>query len=449
MNEVLQFFKMICGYLWGMPMLVILLGTHLYFTFRLGFIQRKIPQGIRLSFSKKETKENGISPFAALATALAATIGTGNIIGISAAIAIGGPGAVFWCWITGVLGIATCYAECFLSAKYKVQRADGSYVGGPMYVMEHVLGQKSAAIVFAISTILASLGMGSSVQSHSIRAAVQVNYPVPESVIGVITAFFVAIVMLGGAKKITKVCTYLVPFMSLFYFAGCLFLMWLNREYLGKTLEVIVVSAFSSKSLVGGIAGTAVMIGMRTGISKGLFTNEAGLGSIPMTAAASRTQSPVKQGLISMTGPFWDTVVMCAITGIAIVSSMIREPGRFEGAAQDALCFLAFDKLPLNGSLMLSISLILFAYASVIGWSYYGENAVYYLSGGKKLLCYRICYIAAVYFGAVMSMDFVWTLSDFFNALMALPNIMCLCMLRKTVIYETRFHPFLSPAHKV
>lgn len=438
MESFLQIIKSITGYLWGLPMLVILLGTHLYFTVRLGFIQRKIPKGIRLSLSKKELGDNGISPFSALATALAATIGTGNIIGVSAAIAIGGPGAVFWCWMTGVLGIATCYGECFLSAKYKVRGLDGFYTGGPMYVMEKVLHQKSAAVIFAVSTILASLGMGSSVQAHSIRAAVQMQYPASSGLIGMAAAFLVGAVILGGAKKISKVCTYLVPLMSFFYFGGCLLLLWINRAYLGQTFTVIVRSAFTSKSVVGGLAGTAVMTGMRTGISKGLFTNEAGLGSIPMTAAASRIESPVKQGLISMTGPFWDTVVMCAITGIAIVSSMLREPEAYAKAADDQLCFLAFAGLPVDGSMLLSISLVLFAYASIIGWSYYGECAAQYLWGKGKVLPYRIAYIAAVYFGAVMSLDAVWTVSDLFNALMALPNILCLWMLRKVVIRETR-----------
>lgn len=438
MDAILQVIKSINGYLWGMPMLAALLCTHLYFTLKLGIIQRKIPLGIRLSFSKKESQEEGISPFSALATSLAATIGTGNIVGISAAIAIGGPGAVFWCWVTGVLGIATCYAECFLSAKYRVRRHDGSFTGGPMYVMERVLHQKSGAVVFAVAAVLASLGMGSSVQSHSICAAVRVSYPVSPSVIGIGAALLVGLVILGGAKQISRVCTYLVPFMSIFYFGGCLLLIWMNRAYLGESLYVIVRSAFTSKSVAGGFVGTAVMVGMRTGISKGLFTNEAGLGSIPMTAAAARSNSPVRQGIISMTGPFWDTVVMCAITGIAVVSSMLGDPKAFAGAADDQLCFLAFDKLPFNGSLMLSISLVLFAYASIIGWSYYGECAVRYLGGESKLFAYRIAYISATYLGAVMSLDFVWTMSDLFNAFMAIPNILCIWMLRKVIVGETR-----------
>lgn len=438
METIAHIMKSIYGYLWGMPMLVVLLGTHLYFTFRLGFIQKKIPMGIRLSFSKSEESNEGISPFSALATALAATIGTGNIIGISAAIAIGGPGAVFWCWVTGVFGIATCYAECFLSVKYRVLKQDGSLTGGPMYVMEKVLHQKSAAVIFAASTILASLGMGSSVQSHSICAAVTANCSVSPQVVGAAAAVLAGIVMLGGAKQISKVCTYLVPFMSVFYMGGCLLLLWINRAYLGETLAVIIRSAFSSRPVAGGIAGTAVMIGMRTGISKGLFTNEAGLGSIPMAAASARTSSPVKQGIISMTGPFWDTVVMCAVTGIAIVSSMLKNPSIYQGAADDQLCFLAFAGLPVDGSFMLSVSLVLFAFATIIGWSYYGECAVQYLWGPQKIRSYRIIYIAAVYLGAVMSLDFVWTVSDLFNSFMAIPNILCIWMLRKVIIRETR-----------
>jgi AGCS family alanine or glycine:cation symporter len=437
MEAITQVLKSIYGYLWGMPMMVALLGTHLYFTVRLGFIQQKIPLGIALSFSKKEQSEQGISPFSALATALAATIGTGNIIGISAAIAIGGPGAVFWCWITGVFGIATCYAECFLAVKYRVVKSDGTFLGGPMYVMDRVLHQKSAAIVFAVSTILASLGMGSSVQSHSISAAITSHFSITPQLIGALTAILAGLVMLGGAKQISKVCTYLVPFMSIFYLGGCLFLIAMNHAYLGQTIVVIVKSAFSAKSAVGGIAGTAVMISMRTGISKGLFTNEAGLGSISMTAAASQSKSAVRQGLISMTGPFWDTVVMCAITGIAVVSSMIKNPGAYVGAADDELCFLVFEQLPFDGSMMLTISLVLFAFATIIGWSYYGECAVRYLWGGKRLQEYRVLYIVAVYLGAVVSLDFVWTLSDLFNSFMAIPNLLCLWMLRKVILAET------------
>ena len=355
MSCIIDIIQSLQKFLWSLPMLVILLGTHIYFTVRLHVIQRKIPQGIRLSISDREEagsrkgekagREGNVSPFSALATSLAATIGTGNIVGISTAVAIGGPGAVFWCWITGVLGIATCYAECYLSVRFRMKQEDGTFRGGPMYVMEHVLHQKSAAVLFAFSVILVSLGMGSSVQSHSIAAAVLEQKAVSPQLIGLAAAALTGIVIVGGAGQIAKICTWLVPFMSIFYLGGCFLLIWLNRGVLPETLLAILQSAFSSRSVIGGAAGTAVMTGIRTGISRGLFTNEAGLGSIPMAAAAARTDSPRQQGLVSMTGTFWDTVVMCAITGIAVVSSMLKSPEIFKTASPDQLCFLAFSQL--------------------------------------------------------------------------------------------------------
>lgn len=467
MSCILHVIESLQKCLWSLPMLVLLLGTHIYFTIRLHVIQRKIPQGIRLSISDREQsrgkEKNGkndqpeqkgnVSPFSALATSLAATIGTGNIIGISTAIAIGGPGAVFWCWITGVLGIATCYAECYLSVRYRVKQEDGTFRGGPMYVMEHVLHQKSAAVLFAVSVVMVSLGMGSSVQSHSIAAAVLEQKEIPSRLIGITAAVLTGIVIMGGAKQIAKICTWLVPFMSLFYLGGCFLLLWMNKSVLPDTLRAILQSAFSSRSVTGGVAGTAVMTGMRAGISRGLFTNEAGLGSIPMAAASARTGSPRQQGLVSMTGTFWDTVVMCAITGIAVVSSMIRHPEVFQEAAPDRLCFLAFSQLDeiiekwgpglrvpgglsVDGSFILSAALVLFAFATIIGWSYYGECAVRYLWGKNGLKQYHMLYILAVYLGAVLSLDFVWTLSDLFNSFMAVPNLLCLWMLREVVTEE-------------
>lgn len=478
MPKILNIIQSLQEFLWSFPMLVLLMGTHIYFTVRTRFIQRKIPEGIRLSLTGTGQKadigsrrkhgpgqgrnrsrggagEGNVSPFSALATALAATIGTGNIIGISTAVAIGGPGAVFWCWMTGVLGIATCYAECYLSVSCRRKQEDGSFQGGPMYVMEHVLHQKSAAVLFSVSVILVSLGMGSSVQSHSITAAVLEQGEISPQIIGAVTAVLTGAVILGGAKQIAKICTWLVPFMSFFYLGGCFLLIWMNRSFLPDTLRIIIRSAFSSRSLIGGCAGTAVMTGMRVGISRGLFTNEAGLGSIPLAAASARTESARQQALVSMTGTFWDTVVMCAVTGIAVVGSMLRQPEVFRGAAPDRLCFLAFSQLDLffkkifpgaahasgflqvDGKLVLSAALVLFAFATIIGWSFYGECAVRYLWGKERLRQYHFLYIAAVYLGAILSLDLVWTLSDLFNSLMAIPNLLCLWMLREIVIKET------------
>lgn len=422
--------------IWNFSLLLLLLGTHLYFTIRLKFIQKRIPEGIVLSFSKKEEGNGGITPYASLATALAATIGTGNIIGISTAIAIGGPGAVFWCWITGILGIATCYAECFLSVKYRIQKEDGSYAGGPMYVLERVLLKRKTALFFAFFTIAASFGIGSSVQSHAIRAALEGKVPLSSHFIGIAVAVLAGSIVLGGGKKITKVCTYLVPVMSCLYLGGCFFLLVKNAAFLPEAVLVIIKSAFSSKAVGGGFVGTTVMTGMRVGISKGLFTNEAGMGSIAISAADAKTTSPVKQGIISMTGVFWDTVVMCAITGVTIVSSMLHVPENYQNIASDRLCFAAFLALP-AGEWILMISLVLFAFATIIGWSYYGECAASYLFGKRGIGWYQLAFIVTIYLGVVMSLDIVWGFADLFNSFMAVPNILSLFFLRKVIIRET------------
>ena len=437
----------------------LLLGTHIYFTIRLGFIQKWIPKGIRLSFAPPvhsgndsahwenfrqadtpagKSRAKGVSPYAALATALAATIGTGNIIGISTAIAIGGPGAVFWCWITGVLGIATCYSECLLAMLHRTRDAQGRYLGGPMYVLKNGLHKKGLSGLFAIAAVLASFGMGSSVQSHSIQSAVTEHFTLSPHLIGIATALLAGFVILGGIKQISKICAFFVPVMSIFYLAGCCWLLILNRHFLSATVCLIFRSAFSARSFAGGIGGTAVMLGIRTGISRGLFTNEAGLGSIPMAAAASDSSSPVIQSLISMTGPFWDTVVICAITGLAIISSILKNPAAYQDIPFDRLCFTAFSGLPFLGAEMLSVSLILFAFATILGWCYYGECSVRFLLGEKGIKTYQILYLLFIYLGAAVPLNLVWGISDLLNALMALPNLLCLWLLRKRVVQETR-----------
>ncbi|MDE6434169.1 MAG: amino acid carrier protein [Lachnospiraceae bacterium] len=420
-------------FLWNAPIIFLLFGTHLYFTFRLGFIQKMLPKAIRLSLSAKESSAKGISPLASLATALAATLGTGNIIGISTAISIGGPGAVFWCWLTGLFGIATCYAESFLAVKFRKTDAIKGYTGGPMYVLENALHMKKLAKAFAFFTLFASFGIGSSVQANSIRCGIQELYNLSSHWIGITASLLAGTVMLGGIRQISRVCTKLVPFMSLFYLTGCGYLLILNRKYLFSALCLITQSAFSSKSLAGGIAGTNVIIALRTGISKGLFTNEAGLGSIPIMAAATSSPSPVKQGLVSMTGPFWDTVVMCSITGIVIVSSMLHFPADFTALSSDRLCFAAFSHLPAFGIQILSISLILFAFSTILGWCYYGECCIDYLFHGKGTKLYQIIYIVFIYLGAVMSLSFVWELSDLLNLLMAIPNLLCIWLLQREI----------------
>lgn len=440
MDALQQFVTTFQEYLWSFPMIVLLFGTHLYFTLRLGFIQRKIPEGIRYSFGRegRAKKRDGVSPYSALATALAATIGTGNIVGISTAIAIGGAGAVFWCWLTGVFGIATCFAECFLSVRYRLQRADGSFYGGPMYVLERVIKSKGMAVLFALFTVLASFGIGSSVQAHSIRTAADRLVRISPHVTGMAAGVLAGLVIIGGSRQIAKVCTWLVPVMSILYLGGCLYIIAGNYAVLPQTFGVILESAFVPQAVLGGLAGRGVMVGIRTGISRGLFTNEAGLGSIPMAAAEAETKSAVRQGLISMTGPFWDTVVMCAITGIAAVSSIISHPEAYIGVEPEGMCFIAFRELPVGGETILSVSLILFAFATIIGWNVYGTSAVRYLWGESGIRVYQVLYMLFVYLGAVVSLELVWGLSDLFNSFMAVPNLFCIWKLRETIVRETR-----------
>ncbi|GHU42743.1 transporter [Clostridia bacterium] len=431
---LLNIFLKLTEYLWSFPMLVILMGTHLYFTLRLGIIQRKIPQGIRLSFSKKALGETGISPYAALTTALAATIGTGNIIGISTAIAIGGPGAVFWCWLTGLFGIATCYGECFLSVKYRRKQTDGSFLGGPMYVLKFILQQKGLAAVFAVFCILGAFSMGAGVQAHSIRLAILGEMSLSPHLIGMGIALLAGVVLIGGVKQISKVCMFFVPIMSLFYLLACAMLLFLNREYLLPACSLIIKSAFAPQPLLGGVCGTAVLTAIRIGTSRGLFTNEAGLGSIPMAAATANAPSPKAQALVSMTGPFWDTVVICAVTGLVIVSSMIKHPGLFAGLAGERFCFQAFSELPFHGEEILSLSLVLFAFATILGWCYYGECGVRFLFGTGGLKSYQLGYLLFLYLGAVMPLSAVWGISDFINIGMTVPNLFCLWRLRKEIM---------------
>ena len=417
-------------------MLVLLAGTHLYFTIRLGFIQRKLPDGLRRSLSSAGS--GGLSPYEALSTALAATIGTGNIIGISSAIAIGGPGAVFWCWISGFFGMATCYAESVLSAACRKKRADGSFYGGPMYVMEKLLHNRLLAVLFSVFTVLAALCVGSGVQAHSLTAVISRRLPVSVHWIGIAAALLAGSILIGGAKKTAKVCTCLVPVMSVLYLGSCLFLLVKNAAWIPAALQAIFVSAFSKKAVIGGIAGTAVKMAVRTGMAKGLFTNEAGMGSMPMTAAAAEGLSPRDQGLVSMTGVFWDTLVMCAVTALAILSDMVKNAAPYRAAAVDEYCFVAFSNLPVAGEDLLSLCLVLFAFATIIGWSFYGECAARYLWGERGVTVFQVIYMVFVYLGSVCSLELVWNLSDLCNACMAVPNLWCLWKLKELIVEKTR-----------
>ncbi len=428
--------EQVSAILWGWPMIILLLGTHLYLTVILKFPQRKIFKAIRLSVVKDKSGSGDVSQFGALATSLAATIGTGNIVGVATAVALGGPGAVFWCWITGVFGIATKYSEGLLAIKYRVKTADGTMLGGPMYALEKGLKLKWMAILFCIFTAVAAFGIGNTVQANSIALLVNETYSVSPYITGLILSFATALVILFGVKGIAKVCGTLVPFMALFYVLGCLVILYFNSAYLGQTVELIFDSAFSAKAAGGGFVGTTIMMAARFGIARGLFSNESGLGSAPIVAAAAQTRNPVRQALVSSTGTFWDTVVVCALTGLVLVSSVLAFPDidHTQGAA---LTKAAFSKIPYVGSLILTVGIITFAFSTILGWSYYGEKAVEYLGGKKLIIYYRLFWIVAVFAGSVLNLALVWGIADSMNALMAIPNLIALLLLSRVLVKET------------
>lgn len=417
-------------------MIVLLLGTHLYLTIILKFPQRKIFTAIRLSVVKDKSGSGDVTQFGALATSLAATIGTGNIIGVATAVALGGPGAVFWCWITGVLGIATKYSEGLLAIKYRVKTSDGTMLGGPMYALERGLGVKWLAVLFCIFTAIAAFGIGNTVQANSIALLLNETYSISPLVTGLIISTATALVILFGVKGIAKVCGTLVPFMALFYVLGCLYILFVNSSYLAESFSLIFESAFSAKAAGGGFVGTTVMMAARYGIARGLFSNESGLGSAPIVAAAAQTRNPVRQALVSSTGTFWDTVVVCALTGLVLVSSVIAHPD-IDHTQGGALTKAAFSKIPYVGSIILSVGIITFAFSTILGWSYYGEKAVEYLGGKKLIIYYRLFWIAAVFIGSVLNLSLVWGIADSMNALMAIPNLIALLLLSGVLIKET------------
>lgn len=437
MDYLNAFFTTLSSLLWGWPMIALLLGTHVFLTIRLRFPQLKILKAIKLSVKRDKDASGDVSQFGALATALAATIGTGNIVGVATAISLGGPGAVFWCWLTGVFGIATKYGEGLLAIKYRETTSDGRMLGGPMYALEKGLGWKWMAVLFAIFTACASFGIGSTVQANAIATITHESYGVPTTIVGIAVSLLVAAVVLGGVKSIARVCGFLVPFMALFYVLGCIYILSVNGSYVWPAIKLIVESAFSPQAASGGFAGTSVMLAARYGISRGLFSNESGMGSAPIVAAAARTRNPVRQALVSSTGTFWDTVVICAITGVVIVSSILAYPdiSYTDGAT---LTKMAFDKIPYVGKPLLSFGLLTFAFSTILGWSYYGERAVEYLKGKRWMLVYRVLFIISIFAGSVANLNVVWNLSDCTNALMAIPNLISLLLLNGVIVHETR-----------
>ena len=422
--------------LWGWPMILLLLGTHMYLTVRLRFPQRRIFHAIRLSVSRDSDGEGDVSQFGALATSLAATIGTGNIVGVATAVALGGPGAVFWCWLTGVLGMATKYSEGLLAVKYRVKTSDGTMLGGPMYALERGLGWKSMAVAFCVLTAIASFGIGNTVQSNAISMLCAETYGLPPLWTGVATALLVGLVILFGVRGIARVCSMFVPLMALCYVLGCIAILCINGAYVWDALCLICRSAFNPSAAGGGFVGTSIMVTARYGIARGLFSNESGMGSAPIVAAAAQTRDPVRQALVSSTATFWDTVVICAMTGLVLVSSILAYPD-ITYADGAALTKVAFSKIPYIGAPLLSFGILTFAFSTILGWSYYGESAVNYIEGRRINRFYRILYIVALFFGSIISLDIIWNIADCMNALMAIPNLVALLLLSGVAAQET------------
>ena len=436
MDALTQLLDRVAGWLWGPPTLIALVGVHVYLTIRLRFIQRYTGKAIRLSLERGSEGEGDVSQFAALATALAATIGTGNIVGVATAVAAGGPGAVFWMWLTGVFGIATKYAEALLAVKYRTVNAEGQIAGGAMYVLERGMKNRALAVAYAVFTAICALGIGNAVQANSVATMANETLSIPPWITGALLTLLTALVILGGIRSIARVCEYLVPFMAIFFTVGCFVVLAMEADTVPATFKLILTSAFTGQAAVGGFMGAGMREAMRFGMARGLFSNESGLGSAGIVAAAAQTKNAVRQALVSSTGTFWDTVVMCAITGVVIVNSGEWTRG-LDGAA---LSSAAFNDIPVVGPVVLTVGLLTFVFATLIGWSYYGEKACEYLFGTPSVRLYRWAWVVMVMVGSLLPLPLVWSAADITNALMAVPNLISLIALTHVVVEETRLY---------
>lgn len=441
MEKFSQLVTWVDGKVWGWGMILLLLGTHLFMTVRTGFIQRKtITKGIKLSVSKEPDADGEVSQFGALATALASTIGTGNIIGVGTAVALGGPGAVLWCWLTGVFGIATKYSESLIAVKYRVKTEDGRMQGGAMYALERGLHMRWLGLIFAVFAGFASFGIGCATQVNAIATVCNENLHINKAVVGIIIGVLTAVVIFGGIKSIARVCERLVPFMALFYVLGCIVILGINYDYIIPAITTICRLAFQPGAAAGGLVGSGIMLAMRYGVARGLFSNESGMGSAPIAAAAAQTRNPVRQALVSSTGTFWDTVVVCLMTGLVLVSTIMKNPAINANEITDGgvLTSLAFDQIPIIGPLILVVGIISFAFSTILGWAYYGERCVEYFAGKKGLIPYRVLYIAVAVIAPVVALDVVWDIADILNALMAIPNLIAVLLLSQVIVKETK-----------
>lgn len=434
----------VSGFVWGWPLMVLLIGTGTWFTFLLRGLQfRLLPHALWLAFIKRRetTGEGDISHFQALMTAMAATVGTGNIVGVATAIAIGGPGAVFWLWLTGLVGMVTKYAEALLAVKFRITAANGTMAGGPMYYIEKGIGQKWLAVVFACLTVVASFGIGNLTQANAVADGLHTTYGINPRDTGAVLTVLSGLVLLFGIKGIARVTSVLVPFMILFYLAITCGVLWTNAHAIPSVLALIMRHAFTPTAATGGFAGALLARTIRVGLARGLFSNESGLGSAPIAAAAARTSHPVTQALVSMTQTFIDTLLVCTLTAFVILTSGAWTQAGPDGAGLTgaALSASAFSSVyGVWGGRFATTALALFAWSTLIGWGYYGEKALEYLVGTKAIPAYRTVFVSVVYLGCVMKLETCWTIADIFNGLMALPNLVALLLLSPLVAKETQ-----------
>ncbi|MBS5999636.1 MULTISPECIES: alanine/glycine:cation symporter family protein [Haemophilus] len=427
------------SFIWGAPLLILLSGTGLYLTLRLGFIQiRYLPRALGYLFKKDKGGKGDVSSFAALCTALAATIGTGNIVGVATAVQAGGPGAIFWMWLVALLGMATKYAECLLAVKYRVRDKNGFMAGGPMYYIESGLGIKWLAKLFALfGVMVAFFGIGTFPQVNAITYAMQDTFNVPVLVTAIIVTLLVGLIILGGVKRIATASSVIVPFMAILYVTTSLVIILLNIEKVPDAISLIIYSAFEPQAALGGAVGFTVMKAIQSGVARGIFSNESGLGSAPIAAAAAQTREPVRQGLISMTGTFLDTIIVCTMTGIVLVLTGAWNNPELAGATVTNYAFAQGLGTSI-GATIVTVGLLFFAFTTILGWCYYGERCFVYLVGIRGVKLYRLAYIVLVGLGSFLHLNLIWIIADIVNGLMAFPNLIALIGLRKVVIEETK-----------
>ncbi|MEZ9925294.1 alanine/glycine:cation symporter family protein [Vibrio breoganii] len=438
LHSVLQ---SIDNFVWGPPLLILLVGTGVYFTFSLGLIQfRHLPTALKMVFTKSgDSKSKGdVSAFAALCTALSATIGTGNIVGVATAIKLGGPGALFWMWLAALFGMATKYAECLLAVKYRTTDDKGGMLGGPMYYLRDGVKSPLLATLFAVFALgVALFGIGTFPQVNAILDASEVTLGADRTMAAIVLTVLVAMVTLGGIKSISRVAGKVVPTMAVIYIVSCLGILVNNSDQILSAIELVVVSAFTPTAASGGFFGASVMLAIQSGIARGVFSNESGLGSAPMAAAAAKTDSCARQGLISMTGTFFDTIIICTMTGLALIITGAWQTD-LAGAMMTTHAFAVGLNADTMGPILVSVGLLFFAFTTILGWNYYGERCVVYLFGTKAILPYKVLFIALVFSGAFMKLDMIWLIADIVNGLMAVPNLIGLIALRQVVIAETK-----------